>query len=144
MANTDRYEVNKPDVVEESIDGEALIVHLGTGAYYSARGAGDVAWRVFAGGGTVLDATKALAGGAGASEDLAEVKRFLDELVSEGLLRPRSTPAAALPPPATPAVFTAPLLEKFTDMQDLLLLDPIHDVDDATGWPHARPEAAGS
>ena len=26
------------------------------------------------------------------------------------------------------------MFERFTDMQDLLLLDPIHDVDE-TGWP---------
>jgi hypothetical protein len=27
------------------------------------------------------------------------------------------------------------VLEKFTDMHDLLLMDPIHEVSDA-GWPH--------
>jgi hypothetical protein len=30
--------------------------------------------------------------------------------------------------------FTPPLLHKYSDMQELLLLDPIHDVDEA-GWP---------
>ena len=34
--------------------------------------------------------------------------------------------------------FEAPILHKYTDMQDLLLLDPIHEVDEA-GWPVARP-----
>ncbi len=33
--------------------------------------------------------------------------------------------------------FEAPVLESYSDMQDLLLLDPIHDVDDA-GWPVAN------
>ncbi len=37
--------------------------------------------------------------------------------------------------------FEAPKLEKFTDMQDLVLLDPVHEVDDV-GWPAARPDAA--
>ena len=31
--------------------------------------------------------------------------------------------------------FEPPSLETFTDMRDLLLLDPIHEVTDA-GWPH--------
>ena len=31
--------------------------------------------------------------------------------------------------------FTAPVLSKYTDMEQLLLLDPIHDVDE-TGWPN--------
>ena len=30
--------------------------------------------------------------------------------------------------------FVAPQLHKYTDMQELLLLDPIHDVDQE-GWP---------
>jgi hypothetical protein len=30
--------------------------------------------------------------------------------------------------------FVAPVLDKYTDMQELLLLDPIHEVD-ASGWP---------
>jgi len=31
--------------------------------------------------------------------------------------------------------FTKPELHKFTDMQDLLLFDPIHEVDES-GWPN--------
>ncbi len=31
--------------------------------------------------------------------------------------------------------YVAPVLESFTDMQDLILLDPIHEVD-AAGWPN--------
>jgi hypothetical protein len=32
-------------------------------------------------------------------------------------------------------VFEQPRLHKYSDMEDLLLLDPIHDVDE-TGWPN--------
>jgi hypothetical protein len=32
-------------------------------------------------------------------------------------------------------------LHKYTDMEELLLLDPIHDVDE-TGWPNKSPERA--
>ena len=32
--------------------------------------------------------------------------------------------------------YTAPKLATYSDLQDLLLLDPIHDVDE-TGWPAA-------
>jgi hypothetical protein len=35
------------------------------------------------------------------------------------------------------AVLLPPALEKFTNMQDILLLDPIHDVSDM-GWPHQQ------
>jgi hypothetical protein len=35
--------------------------------------------------------------------------------------------------------FEFPTLHKYTDMEDLLLLDPIHDVDD-TGWPNKNQD----
>jgi hypothetical protein len=30
-------------------------------------------------------------------------------------------------------------LEEFTDLEDILGLDPIHEVDPEKGWPHAAP-----
>ena len=36
-----------------------------------------------------------------------------------------------------------PVLQKYTDMEDLLLLDPIHDVDEA-GWPARKQPVEGS
>ena len=143
MSSEARYEVNKPEVVDESVDGEALIVHLGTGAYYSARGTADAAWTWFAAGASATEVAEALADGAGVDAAGQAVRAFLDDILAEGLMRPRSTPPAAMPVHA-PGPFSAPLLEKFTDMQDLLLLDPIHDVDDAQGWPNARPAVPGS
>ncbi len=142
MTNEQRYEVNKPEVVDESVDGEVLIVHLGTGNYYSARGSGEAIWQLFAGGNTVGEIVASINGGAPPAEARAAVEHFLGTLQQEELVRPRR---AASPPVASaeplPA-FTSPLLEKYTDMQELLLLDPIHDVDDETGWPGTKPGAA--
>ena len=129
-----RFEVNKPDVVDESVDGEALIVHLGTGAYYSARGDGDVAWQLLSLGAT-SEEIATLSGG-----DAAAIAAFASELLEEGLIRARTREPEALP--SLGAITGAPLLEKYTDMQELLLLDPIHDVEEA-GWPRARPTAGG-
>jgi hypothetical protein len=35
--------------------------------------------------------------------------------------------------------FEMPKLSKYTDMEDLLALDPIHEVDEM-GWPNAKLE----
>ena len=47
-------------------------------------------------------------------------------------------------PVATPEITVngafSPNLEKHTDMAELILLDPVHEVD-SMGWPH-RPEDA--
>lgn len=130
----ERFEVNRPDVVDESVDGEVLIVHLGTGTYYSSRGAGDGAWQMLASGRTAAES----AGPLGLTE--AGVQAFLDELIAEGLLRPRDSDLDAAP--ELSAVPGPLVLEKYTDMQELLLLDPIHDVDDEAGWPNARAGGA--
>jgi hypothetical protein len=64
---------------------------------------------------------------------------FLEELVVEKLLIPVDTDGEARAPNTeavvTRAPFDAPVLEKYTDMQDLVLLDPVHDFDAAEGWP---------
>jgi Coenzyme PQQ synthesis protein D (PqqD) len=136
-------------IIHETIDGEVIIVHLDTGAYYSLR---DVAARVW----TLLDA------GATATEivdriDLEYDSRrgeievavgdFLRELDAEGLVFPAQASAANVEremddhdQPSVRRVFAPPALEKHTDMQDLILLDPVHEVD-ARGWPYANGTA---
>ena len=37
--------------------------------------------------------------------------------------------------------FDAPILKRYTDQQELLLLDPIHEVDDI-GWPREKEESS--
>lgn len=73
------------------------------------------------------------------------VQKFIEELRSENLIiannivtaQNHQPDAKTIRPSPTNAnqPFTPPHLHKYTDMQDLLLLDPIHDVTE-TGWPH--------
>ena len=74
---------------------------------------------------------------ASGSEIATAVDALIAELMEAELIAADSSIESAGPPPEvvqkTP--FPAPEVERFTDMQDLLLLDPIHEVDD-TGWPH--------
>lgn len=65
------------------------------------------------------------------------VTDFVGRLHDEGLIRaaPDGQPRVALAVPARSSVeFSAPTISVYSDMEDLLLLDPIHDVDE-TGWP---------
>ncbi|MBI5948603.1 MAG: PqqD family protein [Chloroflexi bacterium] len=138
-----RLRVNAPHVIGESVDGEALIVNLETGAYYSATGVGDAIWTLLAEGAGVAAIVNAITARYPAAAAGESVHAFLAELVEEGLAVGDSgaEPSTAAPAGVSlPAAFTAPVLQKYTDMQDLLLLDPIHEVDD-TGWPSALPGA---
>ena len=39
-----RHRINSPQVVNETIQGEAIVIHLGTGTYYSLQGTGAAIW----------------------------------------------------------------------------------------------------
>jgi hypothetical protein len=140
------YALNSPDVIAETIDGETILVNLVTGAYYSIEGSGADIWAGLMSG---RDATAIAAGlvdsyDADESEIEAAVARLLDDLRGEQIV------VEATPRPGgdswTPSragerrPFVAPTLKKFTDMQDIILLDPVHEVDQR-GWPHRAEEA---
>jgi Coenzyme PQQ synthesis protein D (PqqD) len=134
----------KPSVVHEKFGDETVILNLDTGSYYSAQGTGSVIWNL-----VVEDPSEAgilwrvKAEFEGNEEDIArEASRFLDQLVAESLVSfdDGAGEAADLPGQQIgepKKAFLIPILQKYTDMEELLLLDPIHEVDDH-GWPSAR------
>jgi hypothetical protein len=143
MQPQDRFRILAPQVIGEVIDGEAIVVNLETGAYYSLQGIGSVIWSLVEAGATRAAITAAIAGRfAGEEGEIAvAVDRLLDELLEEGLIALRTDVPGATAElsdetlsPSARAPFVPPTLAKYTDMADLLLLDPIHDVGQ-TGWP---------
>lgn len=141
--------VNHPHVIHEIIEGEAILVNLETGSYYSSDQVGAVIWDGIENGmgaeQIVTAVSQAYTGDASAIE--TGVNAFLQQLQDERLVLADATPPekkgeliASLPNDKPP--FATPVLKKYTEMEDLLLLDPIHDVD-AAGWPHKSPNATG-
>ena len=147
MTTSVNFRINQPTVISEVIDGEAIIVNLDNGAYYSLRDSGCAIWNLLLQGRTMPDVVDAMTaqyhGAAPAIE--AAIADLVAELQAEQLIVP-DDPARAPSPLPTPTEhqngnrphFQQPVLEKFTDMADLLLLDPIHEVEEM-GWPHAAP-----
>ena len=135
------FRINAPDVINETIDGEAIILHLGTGRYYSAQGCGAQAWSWLSTGVPTACVVDLLAASYECDRATIEnaVAAFVDQLRAENLLAPSESPAAEVPNPGaggTKAPFEPPLLDCYTDLQDLLLLDPVHEVDAGRGWPY--------
>lgn len=140
------YQVNKPDVVMESFEGELVLVQMKSGNYYSLQGSAPLIWELIERGRSVEDTGDYLV--ARHQGDEQEVRRsvrnLVDELVAESLIVPvtKGSTDAMLKtsdPVETGAPFVLPVLERYTDMQELLLLDPIHDVDQS-GWPRRKDE----
>ena len=142
------FRVNSPKVAAETIDGEVVIVNLDSGHYYSLLSTGAYIWICAENGrdrhNIVNDVTQTYDG---ISNQIAiSVNEFLDKLVSEELLvamenstndeaQTDNVISAEL---VDKAPFEQPVLEKFTDMEDLLLLDPIHEVNLEAGWPNQK------
>lgn len=144
-AERTRYTTNAPRIIHETIDDDTVVIDTETGIYYSITGCGYLFLPVLDHG---ADADSLMAGLSAAyrmdPDDLRPVvDDFLARLLAESLIVPvpaepvtESTAAdTTLPFPANLASYAPPAMEKFTDMHELLLMDPIHEVSDA-GWPH--------
>lgn len=145
-----RHTVNRSKVVLEHFDDETILINMQTCVYYSLNRTGCEVWKLAELGHDAAAITASLARryGGDAAAIAQEVDALLTELVAEGLLEPMPGDAALHLVPAAPAAeaelppdepFVAPSLSRYHDMQELLLLDPIHDVD-ASGWPNAHPQ----
>jgi Coenzyme PQQ synthesis protein D (PqqD) len=143
---TARFRVNGPNVIHETIESEVILIDLKTGTYYSLRDSGAAVWQaVERGAGEDGIATELRSRYDGSEDQIRDaVRQLLAELEREGLIRADESeagPAATTPASDNGAArlpFAAPALEKHTDMQDLILLDPVHEVG-AEGWPHPAP-----
>lgn len=145
--------INSPAVIHETLDGEVVIINLDSGTYYSLDATGAAIWECISPRANIerIAADLAAQYDAPPAEATAAVLDFCDELAREGLVvetTPGDTAEPDAPgaePPAAAdertAAFPVPALQKFTDMQELLLLDPVHEVAEA-GWPHRKPGAS--
>ena len=126
----DRLAPNTNEVADEVIDGEAILINLASGIYYSMAGVGSVIWSLIAAGHRLEDVATTIAARyeVAPEQAQADVQRVATELVEHRLVvrcdgaapdRPTATPAAA---PKLP--YEEPSLTVYRDMGDLLALDP--------------------
>jgi hypothetical protein len=142
------YRVNAPKVLYEPFEDETVLINLDSGNYYSFSGSGALIWDCLVRGDSVGSVIENLQERFGGRDGIAPaVQDFVSELVEENLIVEESSGAGKAVRQAKTEIFTLaqfakPTLQKYTDMQDLLLLDPIHEVDEM-GWPHALPPERG-
>jgi len=146
------FTVNRPKVIHEILDGELVMINLETGNYYTMDGVGADIWAMVEAGQSVGRIISALAGRYQTLPEQMqqEINEFIAELEDEGLIIRNEDfnekkisdvpPIMVQSPDGKHEEFARPQLTKYTDMKELLLLDPIHEVDE-TGWPN--PKAKG-
>lgn len=99
--------------ISDTIGSDTIVINIDSGAYYSLTPLGARAW------------VAAVAGSQLEGEELAAA----EALCAEGLLEcDQKCDAGAV---------AATVFEKYTDMESLLIADPIHEVDEQ-GWPKLK------
>jgi hypothetical protein len=141
------YRVNSPQVISDTVGGETIIVNLASGHYFSLQGSAVDVWEGIERGESaetiVLQLEQRYEAPDG--EIGAAVTSLLDDFVAAELLVAETNgvaggPIALTQQAAERTPFVAPSFNTFTDMQDIILLDPVHEVD-TQGWPHASAGA---
>jgi hypothetical protein len=139
--------VNQAKMVHETIDNEVIIINLETGTYYNIVDTGVEVWRLVEQGISRPQLLEAMAYQYAADRDtvVSAVNAFLDELLGEEIIVAeigdgQSNLTMEGDKKIADTAFTPPTLSTYTNMSDLLLLDPIHDVDEQ-GWPKHKQQS---
>jgi hypothetical protein len=140
MSNREYFRIDEPRVISEALDGELVLVQFESGCYYSIRGVGADICQLLSAGWSLEHAIDRIVQHHNLPKARieADVRSFVLQLVTEKLLVETGAPqlaASAILLASTE--YAQPSFEKFDDMADQLLLDPIHDIDE-TGWPAKR------
>lgn len=129
-----------PQVIYEEADHEVVVVNLLQGTYYYLTGTAAFIWMGLHAGLTTHQVVEQIEAHVVPPVPItSEVQSFIESLVSLCLVAPASALAAHAPPiPSVSeyisAKYESPEIETYSDLQDILLLDPVHDVDES-GWP---------
>jgi predicted deacylase len=121
---------NTPEVAAKVIDGEAVLINLSNGKYYSMVGVGSVVWELLANGASATDVTAEVVRRYDVTTDRArhDIEGLVDLLLREGLVvvtepSMQDMEVSSSPSP-TKSPYEPPHLEIYTDMGELLALDP--------------------
>ena len=131
------FTIDTSKVVFEKFEDETVMINLTSGNYYGIKNVGKVILTLIEGGISLQDLLIVISKSYGKeiTEIEEDLQAFLTTLVNEGIAQKTEFGANEFSLIENCVNYEKPVLEKFTDMQDLILLDPVHDVN-SKGWPH--------
>jgi len=120
--------INKEEIAFKVIDGEAIVINLANGIYYSAAGTAAFLWAHLATGRSIQEVTSSFATAYGVAEEKAQkdVLEFVTHIVDERLAtvdHPAPDDGTTAPDAAV-GTYTRPELVRYDDMSHFFALDP--------------------
>jgi len=136
MTNKRAFRIRDEHVSVERLSGDVIAVNLSSGTYFSLSGVAADIWSAFTSGAPEDKCAEALETVYGSPLPMDEVDALLRECMRYELIEAVAPSAAVveLPDDCQRQAWSPPALEVFDDLQDLILVDPIHDTS-ALGWP---------
>ncbi len=141
-----RYETDLNNIIFEAIEAELVVINLKSGCYYSLNESASGIWKLVIDGYSIKQLSEFFMKQYPSSTNniSGEIARIVSGFVREELIReaaPTASSAGFVFPSglALPEYFQNPVMTKHSDIQDMLQLDPIHEVTDL-GWPHKKED----
>ena len=123
-----RFRPNEKEVAAKVLDGEAIIINLSNGIYYSMDKVGGFLWAMVAEGHSLEEILAAIVARYDVSleQARADIERLATELLQENvvLASDHTPPPREHPEPRQKVAYESPQLNIYRDMGDLLALDP--------------------
>lgn len=127
------YALNEEKMFADITDGIAIIINSETGIYYGMDELGTAVFEQLIKGVSQEKILSALQKLPNATDDVADkLTSFINELLAKGLIIGGEEHAVEF-------AFTEPeefsmTLSEYSDAQELLMADPIHEIKEDTGW----------
>jgi len=140
-----RFAIRDRQVIHRIIDDEVVMIDLETGNYFTFRGSATRMWACIEAGMSSRETLEHLQESFEGDPSVMEqgIRWLLDQLLEENLIVPTDEPrtrSVSLASEGERQGYSDPAFEKYDDMADLILLDPVHEIDQEKGWPKKAPE----
>lgn len=138
------YKINDGKVISETLDGETIIINLDTGNYYSTNGTAAIIWSQIESNNGTQNILNYFLNHYEVKEDILEksIIEIIDLLIKDNLIIESVSNTldeiSEKQENVQKESFIIPKIEKYDDMKEMLLADPIHDVDEKDGWPNLK------
>lgn len=141
-----QIKINTPHVVHDTLEGETILINLKNGNYYSFDKIGALIWEIIDKKGDLNKFVEIISVLFKENREKTEscIDNFISNLLGENLLVTDNDDTPGVSSISAEdmekmvrdriSAYEVPVVNRYSDMKDMLMLDPIHDIDEK-GWP---------
>lgn len=134
------YRINDAKMFYDYADGQAVIINFTNGVYFGFNQLGSLALDRILSGASKEAVAESFRNISGCPEDISErLTAFIIEMIDKEILLEDeasavNTDAFVINATVKPEDFDL-TMEEYSDVQEIIMADPVHEVDEEMGWP---------